>query len=96
MSHVLNCTGHELRLPNIVDSDGAYLIDDVGNRFLDLESGVWCTPLGHKNVRVNASPEINLVRNISESPFSSPCRGAGWPLPGHDSRVEAASHPSEG
>jgi acetylornithine aminotransferase len=55
MSSVLNCTGHELKIPNIVDSDGAYLIDDRGNRFLDLESGVWCTPLGPKNASVNAA-----------------------------------------
>jgi 4-aminobutyrate aminotransferase-like enzyme len=55
MSNVLNCTGHELKLPNIVDSDGAYLFDDKGNEYLDLESGVWCTPLGHKNARVNAA-----------------------------------------
>jgi acetylornithine aminotransferase len=55
MSAVLNCTGHELRLPNIVDSDGAYLIDDGGKRYLDLESGVWCTPLGHNNSRVNTA-----------------------------------------
>ena len=54
MSSVLNCTGHMLKLPNIVDSEGAYLLDDRGNRYLDLESGVWCTPLGHKNARVNA------------------------------------------
>jgi acetylornithine aminotransferase len=38
-----------------VDSDGAYLFDDKGNRYLDLESGVWCVPLGHKNPRVNAA-----------------------------------------
>jgi acetylornithine aminotransferase len=55
MSSVLNCTGHELKLPNIVDSAGAYLFDDRGNRYLDLESGVWCTPLGHKNARVNTA-----------------------------------------
>ncbi|MBT3358294.1 MAG: aminotransferase class III-fold pyridoxal phosphate-dependent enzyme [Rhodospirillales bacterium] len=55
MSSILNCTGHKTTLPNVVDSDGAYLFDDKGKRYLDLESGVWCTPLGHKNVRVNAA-----------------------------------------
>lgn len=63
MSDVLNCTGHELRLPNIVDSEGPYLFDDRRNRYLDLESGVWCTPLGHNNARVNAaiSRQINSI-----------------------------------
>ncbi len=63
MSNVLNCTGHELKLPDIVDSDGAYLFDDRGNRYLDLESGVWCTPLGHKSANVNAAitRQINSI-----------------------------------
>jgi acetylornithine aminotransferase len=55
MNHVLNCTGHKLKLPHIVEGDGAWLVDDKGKRYLDLESGVWCTPLGHGHVRVNAA-----------------------------------------
>ena len=55
MSHALNCTGHELRLPHIVAGAGAWLTDDGGRRYLDLESGVWCTPLGHGNAAVNAA-----------------------------------------
>jgi acetylornithine aminotransferase len=53
MKNVLNCTGHELKIPNVVDSEGVYLFDDNGKRYMDLESGVWCTALGHKNKRVN-------------------------------------------
>lgn len=34
MSSVLNCTGHQLKLPNIVDSEGAYLIDGNSKRYL--------------------------------------------------------------
>jgi len=55
MNSVLNCTGHALKLPNIVNSDWAYLYDDRGKRYLDLESGVWCTPLGHNNAGINAA-----------------------------------------
>lgn len=29
-----------------------YLYDDKGNRFMDLESGVWCVSLGHNNPRI--------------------------------------------
>ena len=53
MEHVYNCTGHELKLPNIVDSQGVYLIDNKGKCFMDLESGVWCISIGHKNDRIN-------------------------------------------
>ncbi len=49
MRHVYNSTGHELRLPDIVGSDGAYIVDGRGTRYLDLESGVWCTSVGHNN-----------------------------------------------
>jgi acetylornithine aminotransferase len=55
MDSVLNCTGHKLTLPHIVGGDGAWLVDGGGRRYLDLESGVWCTPLGHGHARVNAA-----------------------------------------
>lgn len=53
MEHVYCCTGHELKIPNIVDSQGVYLFDDKGRRYIDLESGVWCVSIGHKNKRIN-------------------------------------------
>ncbi|XPV69376.1 MAG: aspartate aminotransferase family protein [Halarcobacter sp.] len=53
MESILNCTGHELKIPNIVKSDGVYLFDANEKRYMDLESGVWCTSLGHKNRRIN-------------------------------------------
>ena len=53
MKNVFNCTGHELKIPNIVDSEGVYLFDENEKRYMDLESGVWCTALGHKNERIN-------------------------------------------
>ena len=53
MKNVLNCSGHALKIPNIVNSEGVYLFDDNGKQYMDLESGVWCTSLGHKNPRIN-------------------------------------------
>lgn len=53
MEHVYTCTGHELKISNIVDSQGVYLFDDKGKRFMDLESGVWCISIGHKNEQIN-------------------------------------------
>ncbi len=53
MKNIFECTGHKLKIPNIVDSQGVYLFDADGKRYMDLESGVWCTSLGHKNIRVN-------------------------------------------
>jgi acetylornithine/N-succinyldiaminopimelate aminotransferase len=53
MDHTYNCIGHELKIPNVVESQGVYLFDENGKRYMDLESGVWCISLGHKNRRVN-------------------------------------------
>jgi len=53
MGHIYLCTGHELKIPNIVNSQGVYLFDDKGKRYMDLESGVWCTSIGHNNGRIN-------------------------------------------
>ena len=62
MSKIYNCTGHIIQIPNIVNSDGIYLFDDKGKRYMDLESGVWCTALGHKNSRIN-----NLIKKQIDS-----------------------------
>jgi acetylornithine aminotransferase len=53
MQHVYNSTGHALKLPDIVDAEGVYLFDAGGRRYMDLESGVWCVSVGHKNARIN-------------------------------------------
>lgn len=63
MDHLYNCTGHELMIPNIVDSEGIYLFDENGKRYMDLESGVWCTSIGHKNNRINEviTKQVNSI-----------------------------------
>lgn len=62
MEHVFFCTGHELKIPNIVNSEGIYLFDENGKRYMDLESGVWCTSIGHNNVKINT-----IIKNQIET-----------------------------
>jgi len=64
MEHIYNCTGHDLLIPDVVDSEGVYLVDQAGKRYMDLESGVWCASVGHKNERVNAVIKDQLDRVI--------------------------------
>jgi len=52
MTRLLTYPGHELLLTNIVRADNCDLFDAEGTRCVDLESGVWCTPLGHSHPRV--------------------------------------------
>lgn len=53
MEHILWCTGHDLKIKNANKAQGCFVYDQDGNCYLDLESGVWVTPLGHSNPRVN-------------------------------------------
>jgi acetylornithine aminotransferase len=68
-SSVLRCIGHDLKIPDIVDSDGVYVIDNNGKKYMDLESGVWCLSIGHKNKRVNQAI-LNQCDSVIHSGFS--------------------------
>jgi acetylornithine/N-succinyldiaminopimelate aminotransferase len=63
LQHIYNCSGHELKIPNIVNSRGMYVFDAAGKRYMDMESGVWCTSLGHNHERINAviTSQINSL-----------------------------------
>lgn len=52
MEHIIWCIGHELVLKDIVKGENCYLYDSKGKKYLDLESGVWCTSIGHGNPRI--------------------------------------------
>ncbi|MDM7914264.1 MAG: aminotransferase class III-fold pyridoxal phosphate-dependent enzyme [Candidatus Eisenbacteria bacterium] len=52
MSRVFGYPGHELLVEDIVRAEDCYLYDARGKRYVDLESGVWCTSVGHGNGRV--------------------------------------------
>ena len=63
MKHIIWSSGHSLKFDNIVDSDNCYLYDNQGNKIIDLESGVWCTSVGHNNKRINKviASQINRI-----------------------------------
>lgn len=52
MSRITWYPGHELILTDIVRADNCYLYSATGKRYVDLESGVWCTSIGHGNPRI--------------------------------------------
>ena len=52
--------GNEILLPDIVRAENCHLYDAQGRRYVDLESGVWCTSIGHGHPRV--------VRVLAEQP----------------------------
>ncbi len=44
--------GQDLLLGDIVRAENCYLYDSEGAAYVDLESGVWCTSIGHGNRRL--------------------------------------------
>lgn len=52
MNSILWYPGHELILTDIVHAEGNHVYDARGNRYLDLESGVWAASLGHGHPRI--------------------------------------------
>jgi acetylornithine/N-succinyldiaminopimelate aminotransferase len=52
VDHVIWYPGYDLPLDDIVSARNCSLYDRQGKRYVDLESGVWCTSVGHGNARV--------------------------------------------
>jgi len=50
--HAIWYPGHDLLLQDIVRAENCHLYDSSGKRYVDLESGVWCTSIGHANPRI--------------------------------------------
>ena len=51
MGHILEC--HEIVKTDFVRAENCSLYDRQGRRYVDLESGIWCTVLGHNHPRIN-------------------------------------------
>jgi acetylornithine/N-succinyldiaminopimelate aminotransferase len=62
IDHVLWYPGHDLLLKDIVRAENCYLYDAEGKRYVDLESGVWCTSIGHGNPRIRRVITEQLAR----------------------------------
>lgn len=52
MTHLMWYPGHDLLLSDIVRAENCALYDSEGRRYVDLESGVWCTSIGHTHSRI--------------------------------------------
>lgn len=62
MSFVYNSTGYEMYNTKITNSKGCYIFDNSGNKYLDLESGVWCLPLGHQHPKIMEAMQEQMSR----------------------------------
>jgi acetylornithine aminotransferase len=64
MRNLIWSTGHELILADIVKARNCELSDSGGNKYIDMESGVWCTSVGHCNRRINSVITSQLKKVI--------------------------------
>lgn len=65
--YIFNSTGVALYHNDITDSKGCYVFDDSGNKYLDLEAGVWCLPLGHKHPQIVKSlkDQVDKISHVN-------------------------------
>jgi len=64
MRNLIWSTGHELILTDIVNARNCELADSRGNKYIDMESGVWCTSVGHCNPRIASVMKSQLKKVI--------------------------------
>jgi acetylornithine aminotransferase len=62
MDHVLKC--HEIVKTDFVRGENCSLYDTEGKRYIDFESGTWCTALGHNHPRINRVIKAQLKQII--------------------------------
>lgn len=62
MEHILKC--HEIFKTDFVRGQNCHLYDRQGKKYIDLESGIWCTALGHNHPRINQVMEMQLTNII--------------------------------
>jgi acetylornithine aminotransferase len=62
MDHILK--SHEIFKTDFVRGQNCHLYDSTGKKYVDFESGIWCTALGHNHPRVNRAIESQL-KNIA-------------------------------
>ena len=62
MDHILKC--HEIVKTDFVRGENCFLYDAEGRRYVDFESGIWCTALGHNHPRISQVIESQLKQVI--------------------------------
>jgi acetylornithine/N-succinyldiaminopimelate aminotransferase len=62
MQHILKC--HEIVKTDFVRGENCFLYDEEDRQFIDFESGIWCTALGHNHPRICQVIESRLKQII--------------------------------
>jgi acetylornithine aminotransferase len=63
MNHILKC--HDIVKTDFVRGKNCYLYDSEGKQYVDFESGIWCTALGHSHPRIKQVIQTQIEENYS-------------------------------
>lgn len=62
MSHIL--ASHDIVKTDFVRGENCYLYDARGRRYVDFESGIWCTVLGHRHPRIDRVMKMQIDKLV--------------------------------
>jgi acetylornithine aminotransferase len=62
MNHILKC--HDIVKTDFVRGENCYLYDNHGKQYIDFESGIWSTALGHSHPRINQAIKAQIENVI--------------------------------
>lgn len=60
MNHILKC--HDIVKTDFVRAENCYLFDSNGRRYIDFESGIWSTLLGHNHLLINQTIRAQIEK----------------------------------
>jgi acetylornithine aminotransferase len=65
VNHILRC--HDLIKDDIIKGSNCYLFDKDNKRYVDFESGIWCTLAGHSHPKINEKiiQQINKLIHLN-------------------------------
>lgn len=69
MENIIWSTGHIRKIDDVIEAKNCHIKDSKGNTYIDLESGVWATSLGHCHPRINSVIE-SQIKKIIHSGFN--------------------------
>jgi len=72
--HPLRLINEGSNLPGIEKGEGIYIFDQDGKRYIDGISGLWNTPLGHGNSKINdaVKEQLDSIAYVNSFQFSNP------------------------
>lgn len=70
LPHILQC--HPIMKTDFIKAEDTYLFDRDGRRFVDFESGIWVTGLGHNHPRIKRCTKDQLDKVVNLAPQHTP------------------------